>query len=86
MLWYKTMLVCAISNGFLLVSFVPNWVSPEEVCLTSFEVLICLLDDENELPLKVLALCSAWHFLCHQFLLLFPTALWYAVNSIYKHK
>ena len=35
--------VCAISIGFLLVSLVTNWVSLEEVCLPSFEVLNCWL-------------------------------------------
>ena len=33
--------VCAISKDFLLVSFVTNWVSLEEVCLPSFDVLNC---------------------------------------------
>ena len=54
--------VRAISNGFLLVSLVTTRVSLEEVCLPSFEVLNCwlnlvgsCLDDENEIPLKVIA-------------------------------
>ena len=59
--------VCAISNGFLLVSLVTIRVSLEEVCLPSFEVLIdgwlnlvaSCLDDDNELPLKVIASFSA---------------------------
>ena len=58
--------VRTISNGFLLVSLVTTLVSLEEVCLPSFEVLNCwlnlvasCLDDENEIPLKVIASCSA---------------------------
>ena len=61
--------VCAISNGFLFVSPVTNRVSLEEVCLPSFDVLNCwlnlsaiCLDDENELPLKVIALFSVSRF------------------------
>ena len=44
-------------------------VSPEEVCLPSFDVLNCwlnlaasCLDDENDLPLKVIAMFSASRF------------------------
>ena len=58
--------VRTISNGFLLVSLVTTLVSFEEVCLASFEVLNCwlnlvasCLDDENEIPLKVIASFSA---------------------------
>ena len=58
--------VSAISNGFLLVFLVTTRVSIEEVCLPSFEVLNCWLnlvascfDDENEIPLKVIASFSA---------------------------
>ena len=58
--------VCTISNGFLLVSFVTTLVSLEEVCLPSFELFNCWLNlvasclhDENEIPLKVIASCSA---------------------------
>ena len=54
--------VCAIANGFFLVSLDTIGVSLEEVCMPSFEVLNCwlnlvvsYLDDENELPLKVIA-------------------------------
>ena len=61
--------VRAISNGFLLVSLVTIRVSLEEVCLPSFEVLNCwlnlvasCLDDENELPLKVITSFSALAF------------------------
>ena len=61
--------VCAISNGFLLRSLVTARVSLEDVCLPSFEVLNCwlnlvasCLDDENEIPLKVIDLFSASHF------------------------
>ena len=58
--------VYAISKDFLFVSLVTNRVSLEEVCLPSFDVLNCwlnlaasCLDDENELPLKVIASFSA---------------------------
>ena len=61
--------VCTISNGFLLVSLVTTLVSLKEVCLPSFEVLNCwlnlvasCLDDENEIPLKVIASFSAMRF------------------------
>ena len=54
--------VCAISKDFLFVSLVTNRVSLKEVCLPSFDVLNCwlnlvasCLDDENEIPLKVIA-------------------------------
>ena len=58
----SAMNVTAISIGFLFVSFVTNWISLEEECLTSFEVLnlaASCLDDENEIPLKVIASFSA---------------------------
>ena len=55
--------LCAISKDFL---FVTNHVSPEEVRLPRFDVLIgwlnlaaSCLDDKNELPLKVIASFSA---------------------------
>ena len=61
--------VCAISKDFLFVSLVINRVSLEEVCLPTFDVLNCwltlatsCLDDENELPLKVIATFSASRF------------------------
>ena len=61
--------VRTISNGFLLVSLVTTLVSLEEACLPSFEVLNCWLnlvascfDDENEIPLKVIASFSASRF------------------------
>ena len=61
--------VRAISNGFLLVSVVTTQVSLEEVCLPSFEVLNCwlnlvasCLDDENDIPLKVIASFSVSRF------------------------
>ena len=61
--------VCAISKDFLIVSLVTNRVSLEEVCLPSFDVLnswlnlvASSLDDENEIPLKVIASFSASHF------------------------
>ena len=49
----------------LLVSLVTNWVCLEEECLPSLEVLNLAagcLDDENEIPLKVIALFSAVRF------------------------
>ena len=61
--------VRAISNGFLLISLVTTRVSLEEVCLLSFEVLNCWLnlvpscvDDENEIPLKVIVSFSAINY------------------------
>ena len=61
--------VRTISNSFLLVSFVTTLVSLEEVYLPSFEVLNCwlnlvasCLDDENEIPLKVIASFSTSRF------------------------
>ena len=61
--------ICAISKHFLFVSLVTNRVSPEEVCLPSFDVLNCwltlaasCLDNENELPLKEITSLSASHF------------------------
>ena len=54
---------------FSLVSLVTTLVSLEEVCLPSFKVLNCwlnlvasCLDDENEIPLKVIASFSASRF------------------------
>ena len=57
--------VCAISIGFLLVSLVTNRVSLEEEGLPIFEVLnlaVSCLDDENEIPLKVITSFSAVNF------------------------
>ena len=61
--------VCAISKDFLFVSLVANRVSLGEVCLPSFDVLnywlnlaASCLDDENELPLMVIATFSASRF------------------------
>ena len=61
--------VCAISKDFLFVSLVTNRISLEEVCLPSFDVLNCwlnlvasCLDDENQIPLKVIASFSASRF------------------------
>ena len=61
--------VRTISNRFLLVSLVTTLVSLQEECLSSFEVLNCLLnlvasclDDANEIPLKVIASFSAPRF------------------------
>ena len=49
--------VSAISIGFLLVYLVTNQVLLEEESLPSFEVLLAAscLDDENEIPLKLIA-------------------------------
>ena len=54
--------VCRLQGFPLCVSLVNNRVSPEEVCFPNFDVLNCCLnltasclDDENELPLKVIA-------------------------------
>ena len=59
--------VCAISKDF--VSLVTKRVSLEEVYLPSFDMLNCwlnlvasCLDNENEIPLKVIALFSASRF------------------------
>ena len=61
--------VCSISKDFLFVSLVTNRVSLEEVCLPSFDVLNCwlnlmagCLNDEYEIPLKVIASFSASRF------------------------
>ena len=57
--------VRTISNGFLLVPLVTTLVSLEEVCLPSIEVLNLVascLDEENEIPLKVIASFSASRF------------------------
>ena len=61
--------VRTISTGFLMVSLVTTLVSLEEICLPSFEVLnrwlnlvTSCLDDENEIPLKVIASFSASRF------------------------
>ena len=69
--------ICSISKDFLFVSLVTNGGSPEEVCLPSFDVLNCWLnlaascvDDENELPLKVIVSFSASRFALSFFLLL----------------
>ena len=69
--------VRAISNGFFLLSLVTTRVSLEEVCLPSFEVLNCwlnlvssCLDDENEIPLKVIASFSASRFALPSILLI----------------
>ena len=58
-----------LCQDFLFVSLVSNRVSLEEVCLPSFDMLNCwlnlvsiFLDDENEIPLKVIALFSASRF------------------------
>ena len=66
--------VSAISIGFLLISLVTSGVSLEEECLVSFEVLNCLLnlaasclDDENEIPLKVIRSLPCV-LLCRKFL------------------
>ena len=57
--------VCAIYNGFLLVSPITNGLFLKEVCLPNFEMLNLMascLDDENEISLKAISLFSALHF------------------------
>ena len=61
----STVNASAISISFLVVSLVTNRVSLEEECLPSFEVLnlaASCLDDENEIPLKVIDSFSAVRF------------------------
>ena len=65
----STVNVYAISTDFIVVFLVTNRVSPEELCLSSFDVLNCwlilaesFLDDKNMLPLKVIASFSASRF------------------------
>ena len=59
----------SIYISFFLASLITNRVSLEEECLPSFEVLNCLLnlvasclDDENEIPFKVIASFSVMRF------------------------
>ena len=59
----------SVPKDFLFVSLVTNRVSLEEVGLPSFDVLNCwlnlvasFLDDENEIPLKVIASFSPSRF------------------------
>ena len=56
--------VRAISNGFLLVSLVTTRVSLEEVCLPNcwLNLVASCMDDENEIPLKVIASFSTSRF------------------------
>ena len=61
--------ICAISKDFLFVFLVTNRVSSKEVCHPRFDVLSCwldqavsCLDNENELPLRVIASFSASRF------------------------
>ena len=61
--------VCAIFKDFIFVSLVTNRVSLEDVCLPIFDMVNCwlnlvasCLDDENEIPLKVIASFSASRF------------------------
>ena len=89
--------VRTISNGFLLGSLVTTLVSLEEVCLPSFEVVNCwlnlvvsCLDDENEIPLKVIALFSASRFALpsiHLIVLhsLLRSVFWSMVSTKYLH-
>ena len=54
-----------VSNDFLLDSLITTLVPLEEVCLPSFELLNLMascLDDENEIPLTVIASFSASRF------------------------
>ena len=66
---------CVVWSRFLFVSLVTNRVSLEEVCLPSYDVLNCwlnlaasCLDDENEIPFKVIASFLPHVLLCDQFL------------------
>ena len=89
--------VRTISNGFLLVSLVTTLVSLEEVCLPSFEVLNCwlylvasCLDDENEIPLKVISSFSASRFTPPSIPLivfhsLVTSVFWSMVSTKYPH-
>ena len=89
--------VCAISKDFLFVSLVTNRVSLEEVCLPSFDVLNCwlnlaasCLDDQNKLPLKVIASFSAARFsLPSMPLMVFQSlrtsVFWSKVSTKYLH-
>ena len=89
--------VRAISNGFLLVSLVTTRISLEGVCLPSFEVLNCwlnlvasCLDDEHEIPLKVLASFSASRFALPSIPLVFLHSLvrsvcWSMVSTMSLH-
>ena len=82
--------VCVIPSDFLFVSHVTNRVSLEEVCLPSVDVLNCWLnlaascfDDENELPLKVIASFSASRFTLSSIPLMFLHSL---VTSVFWSK
>ena len=69
--------VSVIYIGFLLVSLVTNRVSLEKECLPSFEVLnlaASCLDDEDEIPLKVIASFSTVRFFQLSIPLIFSTA------------
>ena len=84
---------CAISKDFLFVSLVTNRVSLEEVCLPNFDVLNCWLnwvascmDDEYEIPLKVISSFSASRFALpsiHLIVLysLVATVFWFKVST-----
>ena len=87
--------VRAISNGFFLVSLVTTRVSLIEVCLPSFEILNCwlhlvasCLDDENEIPMKVIASFSASRFALplHPLIVLHSlvrSVFWFMVSTKY---
>ena len=89
--------VCAISKDFLFVSLVTNRVSLEEVCLPNFDVLNCwlnfvasCLDDENEIPLMVIASFSASRFALSSITLivlhtLVTSVVWSMVSTKYLH-
>ena len=89
--------VCAISKDFLFVSLVTNRISLEEVCLPSFDVLNCwlnlvaiCLDDENDIPLKVITSFSASRFALPSILLLVlhslvTSVLWSKVSTNSLH-
>ena len=82
--------VCAISKDFLFVSLVTNQFALKEVCLPSIDMLNCWLnlaaislDDENDLPLKVIASFSASRFVLPSITLMVLHSL---VTSIFWSK
>ena len=89
--------VRAISKGFVLVSLVTIQVSLEKVCLSSFEVLHCLLiliasclDDENEHSLKVITSFSVPRFALSSIPLIVLHSLawyvsWFMVSKQFIH-
>ena len=88
--------MCDISKDFLVVSLIPHRDSPEEVCLPSYDILICwlnlaasCLDDENELPLKLIVSFSALCFALPSIPLMFlhglvTSAFWSNVSHCFS--